>query len=216
MDDGKHLTGRDFQTIADVSRETLEKLEDYVALLRKWQATINLVAQSTLNDVWRRHILDSAQLFPLISKSHGPIVDLGSGAGFPGLVLAILGAGEVRLRESDSRKCVFMREVIRKTHATAIVEEGRVESLPAVRARIVTARALAPLDTLLSFAQPLLVSDGYCLFLKGQSAEEELTHARKGWKMRVEIFPSQSDSAGRILKIGDLERVEPNRSSAAM
>ena len=215
MGDSKHLTPREYQALMGVSRETLQKLEDYVALVRKWQTAINLVAQSTLRDIWRRHILESAQLLSLIPKPGGSIIDLGSGAGFPGLVLAILGAGQVQLRESNSRKCVFMREVIRVTGAPATVEEGRIESLPITRANIVTARALAPLDTLLFYAEPLVAEGGFCLFLKGRGAEGELTEARKGWKMQVEIVSSQSESAGRILKIGDLKRAEPNGSSAA-
>lgn len=164
----------------DVSRETFAALDIYEAQLNRWRRVKNLVAPSTLDHLWQRHFLDSAQLLKLRPKAQ-TWVDLGSGAGFPGLVIAILlmefGSSEVHLVESDHRKCAFLREVTRMTGARAKVHHGRIEdvidSLPAVE--IVTARALAPMPELLRMAKPLLDRGSEGLFLKGQHIESELT-----------------------------------------
>jgi len=212
MSDIEPMTPATFLDLMSVSRETLKKLEIYVEQLGKWQRAINLVGKNTLHDPWRRHILDSAQLWRLLPEPPRPIVDLGSGAGFPGLVLSILGAPDVTLCESDARKCVFLREVVRLTGASAVVREGRIETLTSPKVGIVTARALASLCTLLSFAAPILAQDGICLFLKGRGVDEELTQAGKGWNMRVEVFASLSDSAGKILRLGEISRAGPDGS----
>ena len=154
------LTSEAFREITGVSRETLARFESYAALLKKWNPRINLVAESTLADLWRRHFLDSAQLQALLppAPENRPleIVDLGSGAGFPGLVLAILGAGTVTLLESDQRKTTFLREAARLTNTEIIVINQRIEAISAIPADVVTARALAPLPRLLSLAAPFL------------------------------------------------------------
>jgi 16S rRNA (guanine527-N7)-methyltransferase len=201
------LTPEAFQERSGVSRETLARLERYAALLHQWQKAVNLVARSTLDDVWRRHMLDSAQLFPLLPTAPCRIADLGSGAGFPGLVLAIMGAGPVTLMESDGRKCAFLREVIRQTGAVAEVREGRIETQSLPRFPLLVARALAPLATLLELAEPLLAPECACLFLKGARVEEELTQAGKAWKMRVERYPSETDPGGCIVRLGEIARV---------
>jgi len=185
----------------------LARLERYAALLRQWQKAVNLVAPSTLEDLWRRHMLDSAQLFPLLPTPSCRIADLGSGAGFPGLVLAILGAGPVTLLESDGRKCAFLREVIRQTGAGAEVREGRIEAQRLSRFPLIVARALAPLAALLELTEPLLAPGGACLFPKGARVEEELTQAGKAWKMRVERYPSETDPGGCIVRLGEIARV---------
>ncbi len=204
------LTPQAFQA-AHVSRETLERLERYAALLRRWQPAVNLVAASTLPDLWRRHMLDSAQLLGLVPQRPCRLADLGSGAGFPGLVLAIMGVGEVELIESDARKCAFLREAIRVTGATARVREGRIEHVLDGSFDVVTARALAPLSELLGYAQALLAPGGVALFLKGRRLEEELTEARKAWKMILERFASISAPGGPILRIREIIRVRSNR-----
>ncbi len=199
---------------ADVSRETLDRLKAYGDLLAKWQKAINLISRADLPDLWRRHFLDSAQLMPLLPPAPGAgervIADMGSGAGFPGLVLAILGAGEVHLIESDGRKCAFLAEAARITRARAVVHNVRLDPKrpPALgfRADVVTSRALAPLPKLLEYAFPLLKSGGICLFLKGAGVSEELTAARKVWNMRIEQLPSRSGGAGVILRLGDIAR----------
>lgn len=203
----------EFADAADVSRETLAQLVVYKELLDKWGARINLVGRDTLADCWQRHFLDSAQLLPLLPRGKRVLYDLGSGAGFPGLVLAILAPRlEVHLVESDKRKAAFLAEVSRATGRArqVTIHATRVKSLPE-RARgtaeIVTARALAELDALLDLAAPLLAPGGVCLFPKGAQAERELTVAAKHWKMRVERLPSRTDSQGTIFRISDLVRI---------
>ncbi len=181
----------------------LARLRQYLSLLEKWQRRINLVAASTLADPWRRHMLDSAQLLPLLPGRSGElaIADLGSGAGFPGLVLALMNAGRVTLIESDSRKCAFLREVIRVTAAQARVEEARIEALEPLAADVVTARACAPLPVLLGYVARHLAPGGTALLLKGRKAEVELTQAGKTWMMSADLMPSQSDPSGHVIKL---------------
>jgi 16S rRNA (guanine527-N7)-methyltransferase len=200
------LTPAEFAGLVPVSRETLERLEAFAALLTAWNQRLNLVGRGTVEDLWRRHILDSAQLHPLIPPGAETLVDLGSGAGFPGVVLAIMGGPAVHLVESDQRKCVFLREAIRVTGAQATVHPVRIEAAPPLKADVVTARALAPLDKLLDLAQRFLKPDTMCLFLKGRTAAEELTAARESWEMTVEPLPSRSDQTGSILRLTNIER----------
>ena len=158
----------------DVSRETMDRLAAYVALVEKWQQRVNLVSASTLPDIWMRHIWDSAQLAPLVPAGTGRILDVGSGAGFPGLVLAALCDAELHLVESDQKKAVFLQTVIRETGIRAIVHNRRIESLPPIGADIVTARALASLDRLLELLEAQLVPGTRCLFLKGARTKAEI------------------------------------------
>ena len=200
------LTPAGFAEIVPVSRETLVRLEAYADLLTTWNQRLNLVGRGTIDDLWRRHILDSAQLHALIPAGAETLVDLGSGAGFPGIVLAIMGGPEVHLIESDQRKCVFLREAIRVTGAQAKVHAVRIEAAPPLQADVVTARALAPLEKLLDHAARFLKPGGTCLFLKGKTAAEELTAAREAWHMKVDTLPSRSDQTGSILRLTDIER----------
>jgi 16S rRNA (guanine527-N7)-methyltransferase len=211
------LSPETFAQSANVSRETLTRLERYAALLIKWQGAINLVGRDTVPDLWRRHMLDSAQLaahLPSSGTAGRPlvIVDLGSGAGFPGMVLAILAADharhwQVHLVESDARKCAFLSTVARETGAAARIHTARAEHLAPFVADMVTARALASLDQLLIYAEPFLGAGSECLFLKGAAAADELTEARKSWNMRVEQLPSRSGPAGSLLHIREISRV---------
>ncbi|WP_188259805.1 16S rRNA (guanine(527)-N(7))-methyltransferase RsmG [Azospirillum tabaci] len=196
-----------FQAETGVSRETLDRLAAYEATLRKWQPKINLVGPSTLPDAWRRHFLDSAQLYPLLPEGARVLVDLGSGAGFPGLVLAIMGVPEVHLVESDSRKCAFLREAARVAGASVTVHNKRIEAAPPISADVVTARALAPLNDLLNWAYPFLQDRGAALFPKGQNVADELTDTTKHWKMRTERFDSRTDPTGTILRVSGIARV---------
>jgi 16S rRNA (guanine527-N7)-methyltransferase len=191
-----------------VSRETLAALETYAGLLRKWQKAINLVAASTLNDVWRRHFLDSAQLMSLLPEGDCQIVDLGAGAGFPGLVLALLSGRPTQLVESDQRKAAFLGEVARATACAGRVQihAARVEALKPWAAPIITARALADLSQLLDWAAPFMTADTVCVFPKGAKAEDELTAALRVWKMNVERRRSVTDPTGLILRLSHLER----------
>ncbi|PWC52598.1 16S rRNA (guanine(527)-N(7))-methyltransferase RsmG [Azospirillum sp. TSO22-1] len=201
------LDAEGFRKATGVSRETLERLTVYEALLRKWQKTINLVGPKTLDDAWSRHFLDSAQLYPLLPESTKVLVDLGSGAGFPGLVLAILGVPEVHLIESDVRKGAFLREAARATGAAVTVHSKRIEAVQGLQADVLTARALAPLADLLDWGARFLTADGVALFLKGQNVEDELTDSTKYWKMRTERFDSVTDPSGSILRLSGIVRV---------
>lgn len=189
-----------------VSRETLECLTAHLDLLRRWQSAINLVGPATLADPWRRHVLDSAQLLANLPAPANAIVDLGSGAGFPGMVLALLGVPHVHLIESDRRKAQFLREVVRITGAAVTIHAARIEHLPGWPAGVVTARALAPLPRLLELAARFLMADSVCLFLKGRSVEDELTAARSSWHMEVDKLPSLSQPAGVVLRLRGVRR----------
>jgi 16S rRNA (guanine527-N7)-methyltransferase len=195
----------------DVSRETLTRLSRYLELLRRWQGTINLVGASTLADPWRRHILDCGQIAPHVPHAAKTVVDLGSGAGLPGLVLALLGVPGVQLVESDRRKAQFLREAARVTGAPVVVHPTRIEQLE-LRADVVTARALAPLPRLLELAATVLTPHSICLFLKGETARDELTQARQSWHMHSEIVPSRSGSRGVLLKLEGVGRASGRQS----
>jgi 16S rRNA (guanine527-N7)-methyltransferase len=192
--------------LAGVSRETRERLNTYADLLRKWQRSINLVGPRTIDDLWNRHFTDSAQLLPLIPPSARVLVDFGSGAGFPGLVLAILGVSQVHLIESDQRKATFLREVARATGTPVTVHAKRIEQVAPFPADVVSARALAPLGDLLGFAAPFLHPDSLCLFPKGQMAEDELTAASRTWNINVDRIQSVTDPSATILRLSQVSR----------
>jgi 16S rRNA (guanine527-N7)-methyltransferase len=209
---GGPLSPEAFAASIDVSRETLDRLELHLDLLRHWQRRINLVGSRTLEDPWRRHMLDSAQLLRLLPRFGGPLVDLGSGAGFPGLVLAACGIREVHLIESDGRKAQFLREVARRTGVEVEVHACRIEELGGFPAAVVTARALAPLARLLGLAERFIGQGSLCLFLKGAGVGRELTDAARSWHMEPEILTSLSDSSGAVLKLRGVSRA-PSRQS---
>jgi 16S rRNA (guanine527-N7)-methyltransferase len=244
-------TPADFAAVFDVSRETIERLEVYAALLRQWQKAINLVAPSTLDAIWHRHFADSAQVVRLAPAAARSWVDLGSGAGFPGLVVAILladspsprlrgegrgegqprppeqasaphpsplpaeGRGEgmtlprIKLIESDSRKCAFLREVARRTGITVEILPARIEAVTTQAKldspEVVSARALAPLDRLLGLAAPLFTPATVGVFLKGRDAAAEVEAAAKAWTFAVEMVPSITEATGRVVVIRDLQ-----------
>ncbi|MEN3952266.1 16S rRNA (guanine(527)-N(7))-methyltransferase RsmG [Iodidimonas sp. SYSU 1G8] len=192
-----------FHQATGVSRETLDKLRAYAALLEKWQRSINLVSSATLPELWRRHFADSAQLAPLIGTETSTLrcVDLGSGAGFPGLVLAIMGIGQWTLIDSDRRKLTFLQEAARITRTSVTLLPARLEQVTGLTADIVTARACASLETLLGYATPLLEPSGKALFLKGRDAAREIDEARKTWNFEVRRIPSQTDPEASIVEI---------------
>ncbi|MEX2647869.1 MAG: 16S rRNA (guanine(527)-N(7))-methyltransferase RsmG [Alphaproteobacteria bacterium] len=191
--------------LGNVSRETLDRLEAFIDVLLTWQTRINLIGCGTIPDVWRRHVLDSAQLMPLIAPTSRRLVDVGSGAGFPGLVLAILGAQGVELVEASQKTCAFLAEAVRVTGAEATIVCARSEALPRAPADTVTARAVAPLPRLIELVRPLIGPGTRCLFLKGASVETELTKTHKMWKMAATTVPSRTDPGGRIVVIEDLK-----------
>ncbi|HUC10793.1 MAG TPA: 16S rRNA (guanine(527)-N(7))-methyltransferase RsmG [Stellaceae bacterium] len=198
------LGPRGFAELFPVSRETLLRLEAYADLLTRWSARINLVGRDTLADLWRRHMLDSAQLQPLVPDHAQGLIDLGSGAGFPGMVLAILGVPGVELVEADARKAAFLREAARITEANATIRPCRIAAVAPHIVDVVTARALAPLDRLLDEARPFLGRSTICLFPKGERAAEELTLARKRWTMTVSMHGSIADPRGVVLRLHEI------------
>ena len=203
---GQPLTPDRFARQLDVSRETVQRLTIHLELLERWQGAINLVGPGALKDPWRRLILDSAQLVKYLPPDNAGLVDLGSGAGFPGMVLAILGVRGVHLIESDRRKAVFLREVARLTGTPAEVHALRIERIAGWRSDVVTARALAPLPRLLELAARFLTPSTTCLFLKGKDVERELTEARQTWHMIAHMSPSLSDPTGVVLELQGVRR----------
>jgi 16S rRNA (guanine527-N7)-methyltransferase len=195
------LDASGFAEAANVSRETVDRLGIYADLLLKWGARINLVGKSTLPDLWRRHMLDSAQLWPHLPPDTRNLVDFGSGAGFPGLVLAIMGVPDVHLVEANSKKCAFLRESARLTEAPVTVHNNRIEEMSSWKADVVTARALAPLPVLFKYAEPFVTPNTICLFLKGRGVEEELTEIRKLWNIREDKYQSITDPEGIVLRL---------------
>lgn len=201
-----------------VSRETLERLGTYADLLKRWQRTINLVAPSTLGEVWHRHFADSAQLLGLVPQATRGILDLGSGAGFPGLVLAILLAdpdaavpaarARVRLVESDQRKAAFLREVARATGIAVDIISARIESIPTQAivesTDVITSRALAPLPRLLELSFPFLSAHTTGLFLKGRDVAAEVQQARQRWVFDLELVESLTEADARVAVIRSL------------
>jgi 16S rRNA (guanine527-N7)-methyltransferase len=197
----------DFREWTGVSRETLECLKQYAALLEKWQRAINLVSADTLPELWWRHMLDSAQLWPLLPPETNVLLDLGSGAGFPGLALAIMGVPKVHLVEADGRKATFLREAARiavPRDQAVIVHQRRLEVLRPFKVDAITSRGLAPLSVLLRYAVDFLEPHTVCLFPKGARAEEELTEAGKEWRMRIERIPSVTDPAATIFRVSEI------------
>ena len=201
-----------FAREVDVSRETLERLEVYAGLLRRWTVRINLVSKTTLDVLWERHFLDSAQLLPLAPASARRWTDLGSGGGFPGLVIAILAAEtqpdlRLTLIESDRRKAEFLRTVGRETGISVEVVAGRAEEVPGTAADVVSARALAPLTALLPLVERHLAPGGIALLPKGAGHRQEHKEALETWAFHCENIPSRTDPGAVILKVGDIRRV---------
>jgi 16S rRNA (guanine527-N7)-methyltransferase len=196
------VTPEDFRQATGVSDAACDRLRRYVALLEKWQARINLVGPSTLADPWRRHLLDAAQLLPLLPDGPGPVVDMGSGAGIPGLILAACGVPDVHLIESNGRKCTFLREAARLMGCAVTVHAARLDAVSLDQpARVVTARALTAMDGLLEHAARFQGPATHCLFLKGQDVVIELTEAAKSWNIRYRLEDSLSDPSGHIVVV---------------
>lgn len=195
----------------DVSRETIARLDLYVALLRKWNKAINLVAESTIDDAWQRHILDSLQIYRHHS-SGSRWVDLGSGGGFPGLAIAIAAHDwqpdlEVTLVEADQRKAAFLAEVARRTDTQVRIISARSEDVEPLGANVLSARAFAPLYRMMPHLLRHMTPDGMALLLKGAQHAEEVAEARKSWNFSCETFASQTDSDAAILQIKGVARV---------
>lgn len=191
-----------------VEAAALTKLTAYVEILDKWRRRINLVGPTDAIGLWRRHVLDCAQAWPHIVTPDAPLLDLGSGAGLPGLILAILGARNVTLIDSDRRKAVFLGEAARTVGVRPTILAERFDQAlrgQEGRFKVATARAAAPLPKLMPILDRALEAEGYALLHKGESVESELTEARKSWNMQVEKIPSVADERGVLLKIWGIE-----------
>ena len=196
----------------NVSRETFLRLKEYEKLLFKWNLKINLVAKSTLDNFWNRHVLDSAQFFSLVGEKTGKWVDLGSGGGLPGLVVAILSdeiepVNKLFLVEADVRKAVFLKTVCRELGLKVEVYNNRIEELPPMSANIVSARALAPLKTLCLYAKNHLEKDGEAVFAKGENWKAELVEAQKKWIFSYEAVKSTLHEGSVVLVLRGIKSV---------
>jgi 16S rRNA (guanine527-N7)-methyltransferase len=183
------------------------RLRQFEALVQAWSPRINLVSRRDLPQLWARHIEDSLALIPLIPAGTERAIDLGSGAGFPGLVLALTTGIAFTLIESDQRKAAFLRDAARQLGAPVSVLNTRIETAKTVPAPLVTARALAPLDRLLALAVPHLAPEGVCLFPKGREYEAEVKAAERLWRFRLERCRTPSDPEARILKLSQIQHV---------
>ena len=216
---------KDFQKAFDVSRETLERFEIYMDLLKRWQKAKNLVANKTLDVAWQRHFADSAQAFEYV-KGAKVWYDFGSGAGFPGLIFAIFLADneyrkqypdqcQLKMYESNGKKCAFLHEVVRKTRisefVTVEIHNSRIETLResahSIHADVVTARALAPLVDLIGLSSPIFGKSTRGIFLKGRDAQEEIHIAEKSWRFSYELVPSKTDPEGSIVLLDSVQPV---------
>ncbi len=201
----------DFLRATNVPRETLAHLEAYGDLLCKWQPSKNLVSNSTLDVMWQRHFYDSAQLMPLIRDIHGekPLncIDIGSGAGFPGLVLAIMGLGHVTMVEANGKKCAFMRQVKLATGADVTIENVRIEELGAQKMEIILSRACASLSQLLVWGEKFIGENTEFWLLKGANVQQEINDAKADWTMQVDQYRSKSDGSGSILRLRKVSRL---------
>lgn len=199
----------------DVSRETADRLRSFEDLVRRWTPAINLISPASIPDLWERHIVDSAQLFHILAKENRSWADVGSGAGFPGLVIAILArekqpALEVTLIESDQRKATFLREAARQLSLDCKVLAQRAEAVPPMGAGVLSARAFSSLSSLLPLAQRHLAHGGTAIFPKGKTWRDEVEEARKGWSFTLDTVKSVSDEDAAILVLREIARV-PHR-----
>lgn len=184
-----------------VSRETYANLSLYVDTLVKWQNKINLIGKNTVEDIWTRHILDALQLLPLIPEPSASIIDIGSGAGIPGLILAIAGHNNITLIESDKRKCAFLMECARVCKSNVSIKNQRVEALPPFPADYIISRACADIQQLLHYSYPFYHKNTVCLFPKGENYAKEIGDASILWDFSYELIQSSSDSRGKIIKM---------------
>jgi len=196
----------EFAAATNVSRETLARLKLYAGLLKDWNSRHNLVSENSLKELWRRHFWDSAQLAAFVPQSAQNLADLGSGAGFPGLVLAeILRVRvSVTLYEARAKKCAFLEEAARRMELPVTIRAVRMEEAPPKAFDVVTARACAPLPKLMEYAQNFMGTNSVCLLLKGQNVVSELTQAQKYWTMNTVTTPSLTDPSGAVLALRNL------------
>ena len=204
-------TYEEFCSYQHVSRETFNKFEIFIEVLLKWQKSVNLISNSTINTIWKRHFLDSAQLYTYSHNIKGNILDIGSGAGFPGMILAMMGNNNVNLIESDQKKCIFMREVARLTNTKVKIYNCRIEDLDYMKPELIISRALAPLSKLIEYVGNHMNKNieenkvtPKLLFLKGKNYNNEIYDLLKIRKLEIDIFPSITDDFGKVLYIKNI------------
>lgn len=196
----------------NVSRETISKLEQFAELLKDWNQKMNLVSRNSIEVLWERHILDSVQLINYISPTIKTLVDIGSGAGFPGLILAILMQekipdAKITLVESITKKTVYLKDVCERLKLSNVsVKNERVENLKIAAPEVITARAVAALDILCGYVSKINGNKTESLFLKGQSYKEEIAAAQKNWKFDLDVFSNKYSEDGVILKLNRLRK----------
>ncbi len=198
-----------------VSRETFEKLCIFHRTLIKWQKSINLISKSSIKNIWKRHFLDSAQLYKYVNHINGNILDFGSGAGFPGLVLAIMGKKNIHLVESDYKKCVFLKEIAMLTEINVTIHNCRIENLNFFNVDLVTCRALAPLDKLIDYVEDFVKKSTNeskkapkLLFLKGKNYKDEIVQVKKIKNYNFKEYTSITDKYGKILYIDETDFID--------
>lgn len=205
----KPFTSIDFLNATEVTPEVLDRLHHYHARLIEWNPKINLVSASTLPDAWRRHFLDSAQLYPIYKHSgeNLTMADLGSGPGFPGMVLAIMGAPNVSLVERDVRKAAFLRTIAAETKTQVELINLNIKDIKNRQFDVITSRALADLNELLNLSEHLRKPSTHCLFLKGKNLDAELTQAQKEWVMEVRKMESVTDDEAYVLRLTNIKKL---------
>lgn len=196
-----------------VSHGTFERLEIYKNLLLKWQSSINLISPSTISDAWSRHFIDSIQLCRYIDSPKKRIIDLGTGAGFPGLVLSIVTNHEIHLVESDKKKCIFLREVSRETNANVIIHNDRIETISIPDVDIITSRACADVSQLLVWSEKIVSHGTKCLFHKGKNYSMELQDAKKEWQFHEKIHESVIEKDSVVLELSSIRRRHEQNSN---
>tara|TARA_B100000676_G_scaffold246968_1_gene250021 strand:- start:385 stop:1044 length:660 start_codon:yes stop_codon:yes gene_type:complete len=202
----KFLTAEDVGKTLNVSRETLARLKKFVDFLLNWQRSINLIGPGTVDNIWHRHVLDCGQLVRYLPDCPGTVLDIGSGAGLPGIILAILGVPNIRMIEADAKKCVFLREAARISETRVEIVEARAEQAVCEPAEIVTARAVAPLSRLLELTEPYIKPNTICFFFKGRNYKHELIDLKNNWKLQMETHRSLTERDGIILKLTSVSR----------
>lgn len=196
----------DIKAFHALNEDQISKLESFVAILLKENQQFNFIGKSTIDDIWNRHILDSAQLLRFIDNKNAKFADFGTGAGFPGVVLSILGIKEMHLIEKAFRKCDFLRRAKASSANKIVVHQAKLEELTDITFDCITSRALAPLDKLLTHSKKFLKDDGYCLFLKGKNLSNELELAKKQFNFIYETHPSLTSSESNIIKLSQITK----------
>lgn len=194
----------EIKKFCELDNSQIKNLEDFVLLLLQENQNFNFIGNSTIEDIWNRHILDCAQLLRFIENKNAKFADLGSGAGFPGIILSILGLREIHLIEKAFRKCEFLRRAKLFSQKRIFIHQTKLEELAAIEFDCITSRALAPLDQLLTYSKKFLKKDGYCLFLKGKNLEKEIELAKKTFQFEYQLHPSLTSSESNIIKISKI------------